>query len=449
MSDIINAENFTNSYLKVPTSQGYINFDEFRQKVEAVSDQNQKQQYILQRPTYVSPAKIARERKALNKINQIESETILSDVTNTFINLLAQNKIILSSTSEILSAKSDLLSRVTKEIQEKINHAVEGEDKRLTDGQISQDLSELLEDIYSEYDRNKTKIEFYNKFFRPAYLKSNQELCNKVPSNLVGLLRIDFDMAQPTENQIDIKFAEKFHQGGHYVPSEMCKPKFRVAIVIPYRDRYEHLMYFLWYLHPILQRQDIEYKIYVINQLGTTPFNRAQLLNIGFVESLKDYKYWDCFIFHDVDLVPENDHMLYHCPILPRHMSVAVDKFRYQLPYSTIFGGATAFTKSQFLTLNGYSNKFSGWGGEDDDMFRRLYLAQIDIQRPDGKIGRYRMIRHKKDDTNKANPDRFKLLKSVKSRWKMDGLNNLMETYRRISVDEHYSFTIINIQVIG
>jgi len=114
-------------------------------------------------------------------------------------------------------------------------------------------------------------------------------------------------------------------------------------------------MYFLWYMHPILQRQDIEYKIYIINQLENTPFNRAMLLNVGFVESLKDYNYWDCFVFHDVDLVLENDNLLYHCPKLPRHMSVAVDKFNYRLPYTTIFGGVTALTKGQFIRLNGYS----------------------------------------------------------------------------------------------
>jgi hypothetical protein len=47
------------------------------------------------------------------------------------------------------------------------------------------------------------------------------------------------------------------------------------------------------------------------------------LMNIGYAEAIKDYD-WQCFIFHDVDLVPENDNNLYYCPVYPRHMSIAV-----------------------------------------------------------------------------------------------------------------------------
>ncbi|KXZ75832.1 Beta-1,4-N-acetylgalactosaminyltransferase bre-4-like Protein [Tribolium castaneum] len=40
---------------------------------------------------------------------------------------------------------------------------------------------------------------------------------------------------------------------------------------------------------------------------------------------------YDCFIFHDIDLLPEDDRNLYTCPPgQPRHMSVAVDIFKYR-----------------------------------------------------------------------------------------------------------------------
>ena len=135
-------------------------------------------------------------------------------------------------------------------------------------------------------------------------------------------------------------------------------------------------------MHKILQRQELEYQIFVINQVGNDPFNRAKLLNVGFIEALKLYD-WDCFVFHDVDLgkinsisgltsprlnpnltpdatyqtffsVLENDKLLYRCPELPRHMSVAVDKFNYRLPYFSIFGGITSLSTDHMVALNGY-----------------------------------------------------------------------------------------------
>ena len=53
------------------------------------------------------------------------------------------------------------------------------------------------------------------------------------------------------------------------------------------------------------------------------------LFNVGFKEALK-YDEYECFIFPDVDLIPENDRNQYSCPSSPRHMSVAVDKHGYR-----------------------------------------------------------------------------------------------------------------------
>ena len=45
------------------------------------------------------------------------------------------------------------------------------------------------------------------------------------------------------------------------------------------------------------------------------------LFNVGYAEASKE-RDWDCYIFHDVDLLPEDDRNLYTCPETPRHMSV-------------------------------------------------------------------------------------------------------------------------------
>ena len=104
------------------------------------------------------------------------------------------------------------------------------------------------------------------------------------------------------------------------------------------------------------------------------------LLNVGAAEALKSYDF-QCFIFHDVDLLPEDDRNLYTCPVQPRHMSVAINTFLYRLPYNEIFGGVSAMTVDQFRQVNGFSNMFWGWGGEDDDMSNRLRQKKLYISR--------------------------------------------------------------------
>lgn len=39
-----------------------------------------------------------------------------------------------------------------------------------------------------------------------------------------------------------------------------------------------------------------------------------------------------------------------------------------RLPYGSIFGGVSAIRTDQFVKINGFSNSYWGWGGEDDDL---------------------------------------------------------------------------------
>jgi hypothetical protein len=63
-----------------------------------------------------------------------------------------------------------------------------------------------------------------------------------------------------------------------------------------------------------------------IPQAGNYSFNRAQLINIGFLEALKISDY-QCFVFHDVDHILENDQNDYGCPESPKLLGVSVDRF--------------------------------------------------------------------------------------------------------------------------
>lgn len=75
--------------------------------------------------------------------------------------------------------------------------------------------------------------------------------------------------------------------------------------------------------------QPVNYGLFVVEETKSDPFNRASLMNVGFLEANKMGN-WDCFIFHDVDLIPLDDRNLYRCPEQPRHMSVAVDVFDFK-----------------------------------------------------------------------------------------------------------------------
>ena len=106
--------------------------------------------------------------------------------------------------------------------------------------------------------------------------------------------------------------------GGHGFPSD-CRSEERLALIVCYREREQHLKLFLDHLHPFLKRQRLNYMIFVVNQHGREAFNRGALFNVGFLQAIR-LQPFTCFIFHDVDLLPEDARNLYRCTSPPRHM---------------------------------------------------------------------------------------------------------------------------------
>ncbi|NXT27724.1 B4GT1 galactosyltransferase, partial [Syrrhaptes paradoxus] len=203
---------------------------------------------------------------------------------------------------------------------------------------------------------------------RPPPVSGPPGPCPEPSPLLIGALHVEF--SQPVNLEEVARINPEVKAGGRFAPKD-CIALQKVAIIIPFRNREEHLKYWLYYLHPILQRQQLDYGVYVINQGGEEEFNRAKLLNIGFTEALKEYDY-DCFVFSDVDLIPMDDRNTYKCYSQPRHLSVSMDKFGFRLPYNQYFGGVSALSKEQFTKINGFPNNYWGWGGEDDDIYNRF-----------------------------------------------------------------------------
>jgi len=215
-----------------------------------------------------------------------------------------------------------------------------------------------------------------------------------------------------------------------------------IAIIVPYRNRPDQLKIFLKYLLPVLIRQQLKFKIYVIEQFGAGTFNRAKLLNAGYDIAFKEGEKlnvnFDCYFFHDVDLILENDKNIYECSgsklnknYEAKHFLVAWSKYNYRFIYKEFFGGITGVTKQIMQATNGLSNEYWGWGGEDDDFYYRIKKDdRISIFRPGKKIARYKMIPHKRDKGNEVSSDKDDLVKKIKnsgdaSGLMEDGLSNL------------------------
>ncbi|KAL4715718.1 hypothetical protein ACJJTC_006297 [Scirpophaga incertulas] len=240
---------------------------------------------------------------------------------------------------------------------------------------------------------------------------------------------------------IDEDFSEghKIKDGGEYCPTD-CKPKFSSAIIVPYRDRAEQLRGFLVYMHMFLQQQNIHYRIYIIEQVDSNPFNRAKLLNIGALTAIRAG--YPCLIFHDVDLLPLKPANLYACTKCPRHLSSSINKFRFVLPYLNLYGGAIAMTTEQYKLINGMSNRYYGWGGEDDDLYARLEIAKLKLCRFEPQTSKYHMLPHK---THPKRLRRQHLLKFARTRIHKDGLNSLQ--YTEVATVLHPLFTHIMVDL--
>ena len=194
--------------------------------------------------------------------------------------------------------------------------------------------------------------------------------------------------------------------------------KHKLGVIVPYRDRLQHLMCFLPAMKTFLNASNIDHEFYVIEQQQGKAFNRGKLLNVGFVlaKSTCDY-----VVMHDVDMLPlEAD---YSWVEHPTHMATECSQFDYRLPYEGYFGGVTSFNCVDFQKTNGYYNEYWGWGAEDDDLRARCGVAGLNCER---RRGRYMSLQHKRIINQDEYYKNIHHLKNFSAdRMQNDGLNNL------------------------
>lgn len=155
----------------------------------------------------------------------------------------------------------------------------------------------------------------------------------------------------------------------------------KVAIIVPFRDihveqkRSEHLSRFVPEMSRFLAGHN--FVIYIIEQSDDKKeFNRGKLLNVGY--KIATSEGCEILVFHDVDLVPSEDLLPYYTTIPARNCPVHIARLwsRYN-KNEKYFGGIVAFSKQQYESLNGYPNNFWGWGGEDDELMKRVQKVRL------------------------------------------------------------------------
>lgn len=160
----------------------------------------------------------------------------------------------------------------------------------------------------------------------------------------------------------------------------------KLGIVVPYRDRAEHLTMFVPHLRKFFapRQSDFSVRVLISEQARGRSFNRGLVNNVGFEVIAPEIDY---VCFHDVDLLPEvADYRGTDRPamLISRglHPSLAPALIRQ------LFSAVVVMNKTQFANANGFSNNYWGWGFEDVDLRERLLRVGCRIDHREGTFTR-------------------------------------------------------------
>lgn len=226
--------------------------------------------------------------------------------------------------------------------------------------------------------------------------------------------------------------------------------KHKYSIIIPYRDREDHLNILI----PALQNkfEDMDYEIIVSEQNDNDNFNISAVQNIA-----TKYATGNVYIFHQVDYVPSDDvsYEINDQPILPARRGLFLDKDGNRRDVNDIpggyrnweneidpnfYGGVIVLRQDMFEKINGFNPMYKGWGNEDEDLRERLKMAGYKPIR--NKVGTFYCLHHEdngdmKRKTKEEQMDFIegrKLLQEV-YKWKHIGHMNLSADVEEFKTD--------------
>ena len=162
----------------------------------------------------------------------------------------------------------------------------------------------------------------------------------------------------------------------------------KLGIVVPYRDRKDHLSQFVPHICDFFtgdKHNSIDVRVVIVEQPPGLPFNRGLICNIGY-RIVCGHVGFVCF--HDVDYLPVSAN--YSWPALPtmiiRHgfEFQAVHGRYVKLNMKELFSAVVMLQNRHFEWANGYPNDYWDWGYEDLDLKQRLAAVGLSTEYRDG-----------------------------------------------------------------
>ena len=138
----------------------------------------------------------------------------------------------------------------------------------------------------------------------------------------------------------------------------------KLLIIVPYRDRPEHLKSFLEKTPKYFREQNIEFDIIICELENIGCWNAGLCCNsIIKYDKIHEYEY---IYIHHVDIFPIRGDWEF-----PEECEAFIKLGD--------FGSCLTKTKN-FLKAGGYSNSFWGWGGEDNDFYSKLSNIGVSLK---------------------------------------------------------------------
>jgi hypothetical protein len=179
----------------------------------------------------------------------------------------------------------------------------------------------------------------------------------------------------------------------------------KLCILVPFRDdcprfnraktgeRKRHLQIFVRHMRTFLEGVDFEFVLIVQSRRGL--FNKGTLFNVG--ARVAEQRNCDYLALHDIDHLPTNEVNKYAWPPRPIHLCTNTSDVECCYDFA---GGAVLLQMRHFVAINGFSNMYYGWGGEDADLYYRVVRVYGSFDRLDPQIGHYEVQIHRKDDAS-------------------------------------------------